>query len=169
MLQTNAMMQFLNNESFWLAVCFAILVIFAYNPVKNSIQNILDSKITEIKTYISEAQNLKTDAEALLKKTKQQLTDIERTNQQALAEAITKADLLFEERCAEINILLEKRKSETVNIIKAKQAAVYAKLQNELIIEVKQLVKEYFISSKEKFSDLEIAKSLIAKSKPDLD
>lgn len=156
-------MSFLN-ESFWLAVSFAIFLYFAYRPVKNSILKILDAKIATIKAQVLEAANLKEDAKILLQQTKEEVSKLTQLQEKMLAEATKNTKELVNERSNEIERLLNYRKQEALNSIDYQKQQACNKVQADFAEIVSKLVAEYLKSSKnESLSDTEIAKNLMNK------
>ena len=69
------------DATFWVAISFAIFcLIIIYKKIPQVINNLLDSKINEIKSEIDNAKNLKNESQQLLQKYK---TKIEEANIEA--------------------------------------------------------------------------------------
>jgi F-type H+-transporting ATPase subunit b len=56
----------LDDSTIWVAISFFIFLVLIFKPIKSQISNGLDQKINELKSQITEAENLKKEAEDLL-------------------------------------------------------------------------------------------------------
>ncbi len=155
-------MEFLD-ERFWLAVCFVIFVCLAYRPVKKAILNSLDAKIQAIKLYLTEAENLKNEAEILLQKTQKQILKFKDLKGEILGNAQSEVDNLITSRNKEIAKLIERREKDALTNIKLKQDQAMKEVQAELIDNVTKVVATYFTNLKDESSDLDIAKNINGK------
>ena len=66
-----------SDPQFWVAVSFVIFIIAIFNPVKKILTSNLDLQIDEIKSKISNAENLKNEAEKTLKELKLREVQVE--------------------------------------------------------------------------------------------
>ena len=51
-----------SDPQFWVAVSFILFIAAIFNPVRKMLVSSLDAQISEIKTKIEEAENLKNEA-----------------------------------------------------------------------------------------------------------
>jgi len=64
------------DATFWVAISFVIFcLIIIYKKIPQIINNLLDSKINEIKSEIDNAKNLKNESEQLLQKYKSKIEE----------------------------------------------------------------------------------------------
>ena len=56
----------LDDATIWVAISFFIFLVLIFKPIKSQISSGLDQKINELKSQITEAENLKKEAEDLL-------------------------------------------------------------------------------------------------------
>ena len=56
----------LDDATIWVAISFFIFFVLIFKPIKSQISSGLDQKINELKSQITEAENLKKEAEDLL-------------------------------------------------------------------------------------------------------
>jgi len=56
----------LDDATIWVAISFFIFLVLIFKPIKSQISSALDQKINELKSQITEAENLKKEAEDLL-------------------------------------------------------------------------------------------------------
>ena len=56
----------LDDATIWVAISFFIFLVLIFKPIKSQISSGLDQKIDELKSQITEAENLKKEAEDLL-------------------------------------------------------------------------------------------------------
>ena len=158
-------MEFLD-ERFWLAICFVIFIYISYRPIKKAILNSLDAKISAIKSYLAEAEELKKEAENLLQKTEQQMLKLASLRTEIFSNAQNEVDNLIISREREINKLIERREHDSLIAMKLKQNQAIADAQSELMQKVTGVVTQYFVSLKNAPSDVDIAKNI--KGKEDL-
>ncbi len=67
----------LDDATIWVAVSFFIFLLLIFKPLKSQISGSLDKKIEELKTQISEAENLKKEAENLFMLQQKKLSENE--------------------------------------------------------------------------------------------
>lgn len=153
------------NENFWLAISFIIFMYLAYRPVKKAILSSLDSKISEIQMRVLEAEALKKDAELMLKRTEEEIAHLGVMRDKIINEAKGAAAILVNERTKTMELLLERKQSESINFINHKKSQACSNIQSEFAEVVTKLVSEYFRSSKnDSLSDQEIAKLFLDSS-----
>ena len=59
-----------SDPQFWVAVSFILFIAAIFNPVRKMLVSSLDAQISEIKTKIEEAENLKNEAKKTLSELK---------------------------------------------------------------------------------------------------
>ena len=104
------------DATFWVAISFAIFcLIIIYKKIPQVINNLLDSKINEIKSEIDNAKNLKNESQQLLQKYK---TKIEEANIEAgkIINNEKKETKIFTGTEAEVMAKIEAMKIVEVNI-----------------------------------------------------
>ncbi len=67
----------LDDATIWVAISFFIFLLLIFKPIKSQITNSLDQKINELKSQITEAENLKKEAEDLFRLQKKKLSENE--------------------------------------------------------------------------------------------
>ena len=67
----------LDDATIWVAISFIIFLFLIYNPIKSQISKGLDQKINELKSQITEAENLKKEAEDLFRLQQKKLSENE--------------------------------------------------------------------------------------------
>ena len=67
----------LNDATIWVAISFIIFILLIYKPIKSQISKGLDQKINELKLQITEAENLKKEAEDLFRLQQKKLSENE--------------------------------------------------------------------------------------------
>ena len=124
-----------SDPQFWVAAAFIVFIIAVFNPIRKTLKTSLDSKITEIKKSIEEAENLKNETQVTLsnikkrqnevqleiesihKNAKEKIKNIENEAQEKLKEQINKKELLAEAKINQLirdsNNLIKKQISDT--------------------------------------------------------
>jgi F-type H+-transporting ATPase subunit b len=148
------------DESFWLAVSFVILIYFGYKPVRTSILGMLDSKISEIKKRVEEAEGLRKQTEDLLIKTKTEIANLESLRIKVLEEASQKAQEIAESKKSEYeaSILRDKMAAEVALRIKGDELS--NQIREEFVSNINALVSKYLTSDEVKVDDIEVAKTV---------
>lgn len=121
------------DESAWLAICFALFIIIAYKPIKNSILSFLDNKIHIIVDYISNAQNAKNEAEQEVAKLKLELENIDAECTEMLIKAQTEIKRQLEDRCKEFDKSLNYKLQAAEESMKQMQTEVLDYVEQGLI------------------------------------
>ena len=67
----------LDDATIWVAISFIIFILLIYKPIKSQISKGLDQKINELKLQITEAENLKKEAEDLFRLQQKKLSENE--------------------------------------------------------------------------------------------
>ena len=107
------------DATFWVAISFLLFIILIlYKKVPKLVLNQIDSKISELKNKIDEAENLKSSSEKLLRNAQGQLEKSESEN----AEILKKAQKISND---EISITTEKMQRSLEN----KEAAAFNKIK----------------------------------------
>ena len=107
------------DATFWVAISFLLFIILIlYKKVPKLVLNQIDSKISELKNKIDEAENLKSSSEKLLRNAQGQLEKPESEN----AEILKKAQKISND---EISITTEKMQRSLEN----KEAAAFNKIK----------------------------------------
>ena len=66
-----------SDPQFWVAAAFIVFIIAVFNPIRKTLKNSLDSKITEIKKSIEEAENLKNETQVTLSNIKKRQNEVQ--------------------------------------------------------------------------------------------
>ena len=67
----------LDDATIWVAISFVIFLFLIYKPIKSQVSKSLDQKINELKSQITEAENLKKEAEDLFRLQQKKLSENE--------------------------------------------------------------------------------------------
>jgi F-type H+-transporting ATPase subunit b len=149
------------SENFWFAICFVIFLYLIYKPSKKILFKLLDAKIENIKSSIIEAAELKKQAQQLLDMTQEEIKGLSAIKNKMLAQGEQEVEELIKKRTLEMDRQLNYKKSQIIDLIKAKQDEAAAAMKKEFAAQSIQLVEEYFKSTNnEGLSDIEIAKLL---------
>lgn len=136
------------NEEFWVAVCFVIFIILAYRPVKKAIFNALDARIDVIKKQITEAKDLRNEAEALLREAKKEISNFEDYKQAVMQDAKASTAKIVDMRTKEMENKLIRQKESAHQSIISKGEEVSGKLSQEFTDKVILIVENYLRDNK---------------------
>ena len=120
-----------SDPQFWVAVSFILFIAVIFNPVRKMLISNLDSQINDIKSKISESENLKNEAQKTLSELKSREAEVEKE--------ITKLKKNSEKKISELKELSEKKLSDQ---IEKKKVLADNKL-DQLIRETNLSIKNY--------------------------
>ncbi len=148
--------------NFWLASCFFIFIYLAYPKIHNIVKNFLQNKINSIENRINHLKNLQKESKDLLDKIKNEYKDLENSKEYLIKESKDIAEILFAEQSLKIEEVIKNKEKESLANLDSNYNKFILDLKKEINSETIELVKKYFLESKD-IDDLAIAKSLINK------
>lgn len=116
----------LSDPKFWVAVSFVLFVIVAWKPLIMRLAAALDARGEKIKAEIDEAQTLRREAEAMLKRAKAAREEAEREAAALLAHAREEAARVAEGARADLEAALNRREKMALDRIAAAEAEAAA-------------------------------------------
>lgn len=122
---------FLESQMFWLALCFAILLVFMYKFAVPSIAKGLDERAEQIKGDLKAAEDLRDQAQELLE---QYNAKLEKANNEAnllMQEAKDNAKEIADKKSKELEILLKDKSNTAERQIEAAKNKALAELKSE--------------------------------------
>jgi len=101
------------DATFWVAISFVIFcLIIIYKKIPQIINNLLDSKINEIKSEIDNAKNLKNESEQLLQKYKSKIEEAHMESRNIVSSEKKETELFIKESENKFEqLIINKRKS----------------------------------------------------------
>ena len=99
-----------SDPQFWVAVSFFLFIVVIFNPVRKLLVSSLDTQIDEIKTKISESDNLKNEAQKTLSELKQRELEVMKEIQLLNIDSDKKIQELKEISSKKYNDQIEKKK-----------------------------------------------------------
>ena len=131
------------DATFWVGVSFFLFILLlVYKKVPQLVIDQIDSKISEIKDKINNAETLKTESEKLLSKAQAKLEQSGKEN----SEILLKAQKISDD---EVNATLEKMKISLDNKEKVAQSKI-EQSKNDAIYQVKRVATEVALETLEK-------------------
>lgn len=122
---------FFQNSNVWVAISFitviAIIVKFAGKFIIGSI----DNKITEIKREITEAENLRVEAQEMLAQYQRKQRDAEKEASAILDNAKTHADNIRKKAEADIEIVMARKEEQLAERLKRIEENAVAEIQDQ--------------------------------------
>ena len=144
-------MNFLDNATLWVGVSFIIFIMLTIKPILKNGKTSLEKNIKAIKKRLEEAENLKYEADKVLKELKdnqknvslnidsmkktaiENTSEIEKKLNLQLENTIAKREKMFEQRLKQINLKFEKEISE--KIIKSALSVTKKRIERDLSVE----------------------------------
>lgn len=144
-------MNFLDNATLWVGVSFIIFIMLTIKPILKNVKTSLEKNIKAIKKRLEEAENLKYEADKVLKELKdnqknvslnidsmkktaiENTSEIEKKLNLQLENTIAKREKMFEQRLKQINLKFEKEISE--KIIKSALSVTKKRIERDLSVE----------------------------------
>lgn len=116
----------MSDPKFWVAVSFFLFIIVAWKPLIMRLAGALDARGEKIKAEIDEAQKLRAEAEAMLKRAQAAREAAERDAAALLAHAREEAARMGEAARAELDAALKRREKMALDRIAAAEAEAAA-------------------------------------------
>ena len=99
-----------SDPQFWVAVSFISFIAAIFNPVRKMLVSSLDAQISEIKTKIEEAENLKNEAQKTLSELKKREAEVEKEIEKFKTDAENKISELKNLSSKKLSDQIEKKK-----------------------------------------------------------
>ena len=99
-----------SDPQFWVAVSFILFIAAIFNPVRKMLVSSLDAQISEIKTKIEEAENLKNEAKKTLSELKKREAEVEKEIKKFKTDAENKISELKNLSSKKLSDQIEKKK-----------------------------------------------------------
>ena len=98
-----------SDPQFWVAISFFLFIAAIFNPVRKIIKSSLDLQINDIKNKLSDAENLKLEAQNTLSELKNREAEVEKEIQKLKSEAEIKIRQLEELSTKKLTDQIQKR------------------------------------------------------------
>ena len=145
-----------SDPQFWVAVSFVLFIAAIFNPVRKMLISSLDAQISDIKSKIYEAENLKSEAQKTLDELKLRENEVEKEIDNLKIESQNKIDQLKQLSTHKLSEQIEKRKIVAQNKIEQSLRDANLSIKNyitNVAIEVTTNILQEKLTNKEK-SDL---------------
>lgn len=120
----------MSDPKFWVAISFVIFVVLAWKPLIGRFLAALDARSARIKGEIDEAQRLRTEAEAMLKRAEAARAEAEKEAAALLAHAREEAARVTAAARADLDVALKRREKMALDRIAAAEAEAAAAVRN---------------------------------------
>tara|TARA_A100001011_G_C14010711_1_gene715336 strand:+ start:220 stop:702 length:483 start_codon:yes stop_codon:yes gene_type:complete len=145
------------DESAWVALGFVIFIAIIWRKVGSALASLLDNRAQKIKDELSEAENLRTEAEAELKKFRALQDEAIEDAKRIVADAHIAADRIRQTAAKKAEESIKRREAQAKAKIAAAEAAVITELRTEATSLAISVSKELFASE----LDAELSASMI--------
>ena len=119
------------DESAWVALGFVIFIAIIWRKVASALAKFLDNRIQKIRGELSEAENLRNEAEAELEKFKTLQDEAIKDAKQIVADAKLAADRIRETAVEKAEESIKRREAQAKAKIAAAEAAVITELRTK--------------------------------------
>jgi F-type H+-transporting ATPase subunit b len=126
-------MELFHDAEFWVGLAFVTIVVAAINPVRRTVNAMLDSRAERIRAQIEEARKLREDAQALLAEYQKKQREAMAEAEKIIAQAKSDAARLKIEAEQELANTLERRKQQALDRIAQSEAQAVAEVRNTAI------------------------------------
>lgn len=104
---------FYQSAEFWVSIAFVLVIALLFVPISRVVRNLIEQRITRIRTELQDAETLKTDAQKLYADYERKFANIDREVADIVAsqqEVIAKTK---EKKTLELKQILQQRQNET--------------------------------------------------------
>ncbi len=119
------------DESAWVALGFVIFIAIIWRKLASALAKLLDNRTQKIRSELSEAENLRIEAEAELKKFKTLQDEAIKDAKQIVADAKLAADRIRETAIEKAEESIKRREAQAKAKIAAAEAAVITELRTK--------------------------------------
>lgn len=116
---SSGVLHFIQDPAFWVAFVTVVFAVLVYKPIKNALTSMLDKKISEIRSDLEEANNLKDEANALLAEAERKIAKSEEDAKEILSHAKAEADNIVANTKSKLSKDIENRKKLAIQKIQA--------------------------------------------------
>ncbi|MDC3311902.1 ATP synthase F0 subunit B [Alphaproteobacteria bacterium] len=118
------------DESAWVALGFIIFIAIVWRKVSAALSSLLDNRAEKIKTELNEAENLRAEAQADLKKYQKLQKEAVADAKRIVADAQAAADRIREAAAQKAEESIKRRETQAKAKIAAAEAAVISELRD---------------------------------------
>ena len=118
------------DESAWVALGFIIFIAIVWRKVSAALSSLLDNRAEKIKTELNEAENLRAEAQADLKKFQKLQKEAVADAKRIVADAQAAADRIREAAAEKAEESIKRRETQAKAKIAAAEAAVISELRD---------------------------------------
>ncbi|MBT5573928.1 ATP synthase F0 subunit B [Alphaproteobacteria bacterium] len=118
------------DESAWVALGFIIFIAIVWRKVSAALSSLLDNRAEKIKTELNEAENLRAEAQADLKKYQKLQKEAVADAKRIVADAQAAADRIREAAAEKAEESIKRRETQAKAKIAAAEAAVISELRD---------------------------------------
>lgn len=134
-------MELFSDPAFWVGVAFILFVALLGKRLYKMICALLDQRIAKITSNIAESEELRRQAEQILREYKEKFGQAEQEAQELLLQAKAEAELLKEQSLKNLELTLERRGQEAVLKIEQQQQQLLQEMQTEIATLATQIIR----------------------------
>ena len=120
------------DESAWVALGFVLFIALVWRKIGTALASLLDSRAQKIKEELSEAENLRAEAESELSRMKILQNEAEEDAKLIVADALAAADRIRAAAVEKAEVAIKRREAQAKAKIAAAEAAVVTELRTKV-------------------------------------
>lgn len=126
-------MELLHDPEFWVAVAFAIVVVFGGRRAGPLVAKALDERALRIKAELDEAQSLRDEAQRTLAEYQRKQRDALREAEEIIAHAKAEAERIGKQAAQDLEAVLERRGRQAEEKIAQEEAKALAEVRSAAV------------------------------------
>lgn len=120
------------NPTLWVGVAFVLFVVLVGRNLYKMVGSMLDQRIARVKSTISEAENLRQQAEKILKEYQEKFGQAEYEAREMVLRAQAEAELLKEQSFKNLELTLERRQRDAITKMEQAQQQLLQQTKTEI-------------------------------------
>lgn len=149
------------DASFWLAISFCIFVFLVYKPIKKALFKYLDNEIARVINSLSEAENLKKEAQEMVANLEQSIRKLDEERLAIVKIVEDQNKILIIDQQKELEAIMHRMEQDTLQRIEQISKDVHLEMRNILLDKSTKLAENYIAKHRTSFpDDKEIISSL---------
>lgn len=152
----------LEDPKIWFTIAFCIFIFLAYRPMKNALLKYLDDEISQIRTNLLDAEELKKDAVRLVESLKLSLSNFEAESLSLIKTTQDQNNIMIEESKKELDLIISRKEEEFLQRMNQIKLDAKLEIRNILQQETHILTEKYITQNRKSFpGDVKIASNFI--------
>jgi len=151
------------NEGVWVAISFVVFVALIWKRAGSALAEMFDKRASEIRSNLEEAQRLREEAQAELKKYQRMNREAAEEAEKITANALAAADTIRSNAEKSAEAAIKRKEEQAAAKIKTMEAEVVASLRNRAAELATRAATDLITSKMDKETSIKLVKSDIGK------